>query len=280
MSSQRRGMSKRSKFVKPAHREILRGQVLASKRISTSFVRVTIGGADLNSFTPMGYDQWFRLFLPGKNGLRLPTTAGNLWFAQYMMMGKDSRPLVRNYTVRNFRSAGAGEFGDTAELDIDFLVHDDTSPAALWAIGATPGDEIGILDEGITYQATGSESRVLIVADDSGLPAVAGILRSAPSDLVADVVVEIEADDDRQELGAPAGVTVTWVQRAPGATPGARALEHVTSAPPAAGTGYAFLAGEQKLVAGARRHLVQHGIAKSDITFTGYWREGKAAGEF
>ena len=40
---------------------------------------------------------------------------------------------------------------------------------------------------------------------------------------------------------------------------------------------YAFVAGEQKLASGLRRHLVERGIAKADITFTGYWRFGKSA---
>ncbi|MFE3799810.1 siderophore-interacting protein, partial [Nocardia tengchongensis] len=72
-------MAKRTKHVKPEHREILTAEVLASKRISPHFVRVTLGGPGLAGFTAMGFDQWFRLFMPGRDGeLRLPTSATNL----------------------------------------------------------------------------------------------------------------------------------------------------------------------------------------------------------
>ena len=41
--------------------------------------------------------------------------------------------------------------------------------------------------------------------------------------------------------------------------------------------GYAYSAGEQALATGARRHLVrEHGMDKRRITFTGYWKLGKA----
>ncbi|WP_203139352.1 SIP domain-containing protein [Microbacterium sp. JZ31] len=38
----------------------------------------------------------------------------------------------------------------------------------------------------------------------------------------------------------------------------------------------AYLAGEQALVAAARRHLVSVGVPKQRISFTGYWRIGRA----
>ena len=109
-------MAKRSKYVKPAEPHILRAQVVASKQVSPNFIRVTVGGDDLNRFVPMGHDQWFRMFVkrPGQTELRLPTQTSKLWYAQYLMMGKDTRPTVRNYTVREFRPTGSGLFGTGA----------------------------------------------------------------------------------------------------------------------------------------------------------------------
>lgn len=275
-------MAKRTKHLKPEHREILTAEVLASKQISPNFVRVTLGGDGLAVFTAMGYDQWFRLFMPGRDGtLTLPTSASTLgWYAQYLMMGKDHRPLVRNYTVRDYRAAGFGEFGSTAELDIDFFTHDDDSPAAAWAKPATPGDKVGLLDEGATFQTPEHTEFALLVGDESALPGIAGSLRSAPRELKGAAFIEIPHADDAQDLGEPEGVQVNWVIRTDAkAEIGATVAAAVRAADlPGKGV-YAFVAGEQKLASGLRRHFVQdREIPKADITFTGYWRVGKAAG--
>ncbi|MDJ0112400.1 siderophore-interacting protein, partial [Rhodococcus erythropolis] len=99
-------MAKRAKFVKPASRSIVSAQVVANKRISPSFIRVTIAGEELSTIAPMGADQWFRMFIPqvGQSELRLPSAASNLWYAQYLLMSKDTRPVVRNYTIRAYRA--------------------------------------------------------------------------------------------------------------------------------------------------------------------------------
>ncbi|MFE3985493.1 siderophore-interacting protein [Nocardia tengchongensis] len=275
-------MAKRTKHVKPEHREILTAEVLASKRISPHFVRVTLGGPGLAGFTAMGFDQWFRLFMPGRDGeLRLPTSATNLgWYAQYLMMGKEHRPLARNYTVRDYRAAGFGEYGSTAEIDIDFAIHGDDTPAAAWANTATPGCKAGLLDEGITYQAPDHSDWSLLVGDESALPGIAGVLRSLPRDAKGAAYIEIPATEDAQELGEPAGVQVNWLVRTEThGEVGVLAAEAVRAADlPATGV-YAFVAGEQKLAAGVRRHLAQEReIPKADITFTGYWRVGKSQG--
>ncbi|MBF6333719.1 siderophore-interacting protein [Nocardia transvalensis] len=273
-------MAKRTKYVKPEERQILTAEILASKRISPNFVRVTIGGPGLAGFTPMGYDQWFRLFMPGRHGLRLPSAASNLWYAQYLMMGKEQRPVVRNYTVREFRPAGAGEYGETAEMDIDFAMHGDETPACGWASNATPGAQIGLLDEGIMYQAPQHSSYSLLAGDESALPAIAGVLRSAPRELRGAAFIEIVHPDDAQDLHEPEGVQVNWLLRTdPTAAVGSLALEAVRAAElPTQGV-YAFVAGEQKLASGLRRHLVNdRAIPKADVTFTGYWRVGRAQG--
>ena len=42
---------------------------------------------------------------------------------------------------------------------------------------------------------------------------------------------------------------------------------------------YAFIAGESELCKGLRRYLVNdRNVPKSHVNFTGYWRQGRAAG--
>ena len=260
---------------KPKDREILTAHVVATKQVSNNVVRVTVGGDELRKFTPLGFDQWFRLFLQGpeQDHLRAPTTAGNMWVVQYMMMSKGTRPIGRNYTVVEYRPAGSGVFGgDSPELDIDFVTHQG-GLASDWAQTTTPGADVALLDEGTTYEPAADAEWQLLVGDESAMPAILGILRSAPRDLRAEVYIELPDADDAQEVDAPVGANIHWLTREAGRTPGALALETVSAAALPQAPCYAFVAGQNKLATGLRRHLVHdRKVPKSHVTFTGYWR--------
>jgi len=261
---------------KPVDPHVLMLDVTGSERISPNVVRVTLGGEGLERFTPLGFDQWFRLFLPrpGQDTLKLPTRTSGLWYAQYLATAKPKRPFVRNYTVRGFRPGA---------LDIDFVVHVEpdgaSGPAATFALNAKPGDQVGLLDQGVGYNPRHDHDWTLLVADETGLPAVAGICASLPEDARGLAIVELPSLEDRQEFRVPAGVTLSWVARDGGhGVPGQLALEALRAAELPAGAVYAYLVGESALVTGGRRHLVeQHQVPKGNVDFIGYWRHGHAA---
>ncbi|MGH1562392.1 siderophore-interacting protein [Mumia sp. DW29H23] len=254
--------------------------VVGKERVSRSFVRVTLGRGDVADFVPLGYDQWFRLFLPVSDTslARVPAKLTTLSYLRFMAVSKTERPVLRNYTVRAYRPDGE----DGPEIDVDFVVHGDATegtagPAASWAQSCEPGDPVAILDEGRCFNPPEGTRELLLAADETGLPAVAGILASLEPGAVGRVVVEVPTADDRQDLVAPAGVDVVWVVRGDDrATPGEAALATVRALPAPAPQTYAWVVGESALVAGARRHWVQSGVPKADITFVGYWKAGRA----
>lgn len=272
-------MAKASELVKPERQQLIRLEVLRSERISPHFQRVTVGGGSIDRFTPMGWDQWFRMFIPteGETGLdQLPDRINLLGYLRYLRIDKGERPVLRNYTVRAFRP----DDGDGPELDIDFVLHgspDDgtAGPASTWAQTCRPGDPIGIVDEGIAFNPGRGTDHVLLLTDETGVPAVAGVLASLPDTATGTAILEVPSDEDRFDLPHPAGVEVRWLSRAAGEQPGHAALPALTSLSPAAGV-HAFLVGEQSLVQSARRHLVAAGVPKDRISFVGYWRKGAA----
>ncbi|PUB24541.1 NADPH-dependent ferric siderophore reductase [Promicromonospora sp. AC04] len=268
---------------------VVMAEVIKTKRITPNMMRVTLGGDELARFTATGYDQWFRLFLPraGQDMLRLPTRASGLWYAEYLTTPKARRPWVRNYTVRAARP-------DLNELDIDFVLHesgdeasDDSAhaagPGAGFAQAAEQGVRVGLLDQGVTYNPRHAHDWTLLVADESGLPAVAGICESLPDDARGIAVVEVPTAGDRQEFRTPSGVELRWVVRSdadPHAVPGQAALAELSGLDLARHDGavYAFAIGESSLATGARRHLVgERGVPKAHVDFVGYWRHGKAS---
>ena len=252
--------------------------VAGSERISPNVVRVTLGGDGLEKFTPAGFDQWFRLFLPrpGQDSLKLPTRTSGLWYAEYLATAKQKRPYVRNYTVRAYRP-------EQRELDVDFVVHlepDGTcGPAATFALNAKPGEQVGLLDQGIGYNPRNEHDWTLLVADETGLPAVAGICESLDEDARGVAIVELPSIEDRQEFRVPSGVQINWVPRdGAGGVPGQLALARLRAAQLPDGDVYAYLVGESALVTGGRRHLVeQKRVPKNNVDFIGYWRHGRAA---
>lgn len=277
---------------KPVDPHVVLAEVVNSKRITPSMMRVTLGGAELAQFTPAGYDQWFRLFLPrpGQDMLHLPTRTSGLWYAEYLTTPKARRPWVRNYTVRAARP-------DLNEIDIDFVLHAEepsgapadgtahhgSGPGAGFALTADRGMRVGILDQGVTYHPRHPHDWTLLVTDESGLPAVAGICEALPEHVRGLAVLEVPTAEDKQQFRSPPGVEVRWVVRSdvdPHVVPGQAALTELRGLDLAerGAEVYAFTVGESSLATGARRHLVNEcGVPKTHVDFVGYWRHGRSS---
>lgn len=254
-------------------------QVVRTERISPHVVRVTVGGEALRALPNLGFDQWFRLFLPrehGETSWNLPTKLDLVgYLLQYKRIPSQVRPILRNYTIREFRP-------EALELDIDFIVHGDPDApdagvANRWAQRARPGETVAFLDQGVGYRPAADTTEHLIVGDETGMPGIMGILRDLPRDARGLAVIEIPHPDDAQAVDAPNGMEVRWIVRTADRKPGAAALEIVRGFSPAdPATLTAYVVGEQELPTSARRHLVSVGVPKPRILFVGFWRLGRA----
>ncbi|MZD05861.1 SIP domain-containing protein, partial [Streptomyces sp. SID5785] len=204
-----------------------------------------------------------------------------LSYLKLLAAPKGVRPVLRNYTVRAHRPDGP----EGPELDVDFVLHGDpgdpgeenghaAGPAATWASTCSVGDSVVLVDEGIGFNRPDDLRSVVLVADESGLPALAGVLASLPDDITGTAVAEVPTPEDRQELIAPPGVEIVWVER--GTTgppvPGVAALERARSLPLPEVPFYGWVVGESGLATGLRRHWVAQGVPKDRIMFCGYWR--------
>ncbi|GAB3615588.1 siderophore-interacting protein [Okibacterium endophyticum] len=247
--------------------------VIRREQVTPNMTRVTFGGADLQRFEFKGFDQWFRLAIPVHDSDRLdrlPDRFGPGGLLKYLTIPKGARPVIRNYTVRDFRP-------DPAELDVDFFIHGDDGVAGPWAASVASGSEAALVDQGRGWKAVRADWN-LLVSDESGLPAVAGILRDMPRDATGHALIELFDPRDRQPLDPPPGMTVHWVERDAGSRPGSAVLPALGDLTFPAGDVYAFAVGESAVATGARRHLVtERGVQKGNITFSGYWRHGRAA---
>lgn len=269
--------------VKPASAELIPLTVLHAERLSPAWMRVTLGGGGIERFTPMGYDQWFRLFLPvgGEEGLeRAPVKANKVFgYLRFLRIPDGERPVMRNYTVRAHRPAVGGR---GAEIDVDFVLHGSAAagtagPASRWAETCRPGEHVLIIDEGLSFNPARGEERVVLVGDETALPAIASICASLPATATGTAIIEVPSAADALEFRHPDGVTVRWLPRTDAAVPGRLALDALRETPLPQAPFHAYIAGEQSLASGGRRLLVgERGVDKRQVSFIGYWKAGAA----
>ncbi|MET0991371.1 MAG: siderophore-interacting protein [Lacisediminihabitans sp.] len=261
--------------------------VARTARPSSSFVRITLTTDDARfaqTFEALGHDQWFRLFMPIDGVLELPYGDAEGWYSRWLEMDERVRGVIRNYTVREARRVEAGW-----ELDVDFVVH--RSPldssgrggevegvAAQWALGAQPGDTAGFLAQACIFDPDNGASHVVVIADESGVPAAEGISASLASDVRSTFVLEVPHGDDPRSLATDDRSTLHWLVRDDDALqPGSVILEHLDGIELPTES-YIYIVGEAAFVLAARASLLGRGIPKAQIRTCAYWRRGRRPG--
>ncbi|MFE4950467.1 siderophore-interacting protein [Leifsonia sp. NPDC056665] len=293
---------------RPAYRPY-RAEVLAIRRLSPGFARVSLGCDDFETFGTERLDQRIKLVFPLPDGSFSPLDAGD-WYGQWRALPEHLRNPFRTYTVRDVDP-------HERRVDVDFVVHGDGGPAARWLASAAQGDELVVIGPdalsphsgvGIDWRP-GEATELLLAGDETAAPAIASILEALPPTRRAHAFIEVPTAADALPLRIGRNVEVTWVARdggehgcallpavtgwlaahpdvvAAAAAGRAQRLEDVDvdadilwdSPEEAAGGFYAWIAGESGVVKTLRRLLVRgHGIDRGRVAFMGYWRLGRA----
>ncbi|MFD8272300.1 siderophore-interacting protein [Streptomyces flaveolus] len=263
-------------------------QVVRTRRLGPSLTRVTFAGPDLAAFRSDGRDQSLSLFLPhpGQTEPAVPVGLGDGWWQGWHELPDDVRAVMRSYTLRDLRRDA---FGDTDEIDIDFVLHGvgpgaavQAGPASRWAARATAGDRVLLLgpavadNRAIRFRPPEDTDLVVVWGDETALPAASAVVESLPAGTRARVWLEVPHAADVQELTTAADAEITWLVRDEAENPADLALTALRAAPlPSARHPYAWIAGESGCVKRLRRHFVgERGIDRRRVTFVGYWRQG------
>jgi NADPH-dependent ferric siderophore reductase len=296
-------------------------EVVRVDRLSPSFVRFELGGACLADFGVDGplYDQRIKLVFPGVPGGPVPSFEGadDSWYDNWIKRPVEERGHMRTYTIRDVRGEGV----DT-RLVVDIVVHPDDhgapGPGCAWAANASVGDRLVVIAPrrgqfygGIEFEP-GTARRLLLVGDETAVPAICAVLGHLRHDAVGAVFMEVPTAADVLSVQHPEGIEVVWLARddnAHGERLHQAVLEHlgvggVSIEEPeevdpdlwetpsysssgeevdvaATGVGhdlddiYAWIAGESGVVTALRRVLVKDlGVDRRQVAFMGYWRCG------
>ena len=251
---------------------VFRAEVVGVRPLSPGLSRITFGGPGLADFlsTEVG-DEYLRVFFPHTDDRQLvnlpfPTDNGGWDFAE----GSQPAPM-RTYTVRAARP-------DTGEVDIDFVIHDG-GVAAAWALRATPGDVVGLNAPNGLYDPPDDLTRQLLIADQTGLPAVCRLLENTPAGIRTKVLLEVPDAEHRLQLPEveDSEVEVVWSLGGNGHGPSRLAELLKAALGPselAAGLpgGYVWVAGETKCLRDVRRFLRRdNGLPATRYKVIGYW---------
>ncbi|MGW0609569.1 siderophore-interacting protein [Streptomyces sp. NPDC002788] len=260
-------------------------QVVRTRRLGPSLVRVTFAGPDLHAFHSDGRDQSLSLFLPhpGQPEPVVPLELGDGWWQGWRELPDDVQAVMRSYTLRALRR-------DPDEIDVDFALHGiepgadvQAGPASRWAAGAAAGDRVLLLgpavadNRAIRFRPPEDTDLVVVWGDETALPAASAIVESLPAGTRARVWLEVPHAGDIQDLPTEADAEITWLVREErGAAGSPMTLDALREARfPAAERPYVWIAGESGCVKELRRHFVrERGIDRRRVTFVGYWRRG------
>jgi NADPH-dependent ferric siderophore reductase len=239
--------------------------VAAIHPITPRMIRVTVTGPGLHDFATAGPDQHLKLILPrGTAPLRVPDPTRSA-LQQWRELPDDVRPFLRTYTVRAARPA-------QRELDVDVALHDVDTVTMRWIRRVRPGDGLALFGVRGEFDPPPGTDRLLLIADETGVPALAAILEAHP-EMPADAIAEVEDAGDIVPLGLPPHQRIVWVTRDGRRSPGdpAGLLAALADGARPAGELYAWAAGETGAVAALRARLA--GIPFEAV---GYWRIGSA----
>lgn len=236
------------------------------EKLSRSMVRIVLTGPELEGFVSLGFDDHVKMFFaqPGETEPSLPVIGPNgIEFPKGAL-----RPLARDYTPRSFDA-------EKGELAIDFATHHD-GPASNWAKAAKVGDKAWIAGPRGSFTVPFTYDWHLLIADDTGLPALARRLEEMPEGTRVVALIEVETDADRLELTTKADASIVWVtQKTENGTDHDALASALRKLELPKGDFFSWVACESKTAKEVRALLVEELGANPKWTrASGYWRRG------
>ena len=229
------------KLVQRVRHELHRRELVVDSvtPLGEHFVSVTFGGAALDGFVSLGFDDHVKF-----------------------MLGDGDDQVRRDYTPRSYDA-------QSRQLTIEFALHGEGA-ASDWARQAAPGQPATIGGPKGSMIVPLDFDWHLFLADVTGLPAIRRRLEELPSGTRAIVVAQVAASD-RILPATQAQLEVHWADDADALVAAVRALTMP------AGEGYAWGGGEGSMMRRVRDVLVdEKALPKEAMRISAYWKLGAA----
>ena len=237
----------------PAFRRVL---VDGIADLSPHLRRITFRGSELEGLAVAQPAASVRLLLPSRGEATVEIPA---WNGNEVLLPDGTRPLIRTFTPRHLRTA-------PWELDIEIVLHGDAG-ASGWAANAAPGDVAAVSGTGRGYEIDPGSMPLVLLGDETAIPAIAQLIEWADVPVVAHV--EVARRDARLNL------PVQWHDLDPGEQIGS-ALVGAVAAMEIGDRTRIWAAGEAAAMQRIRKLLAARGVDRAKTTIRGYWKAGRA----
>ncbi|MBT0721767.1 siderophore-interacting protein [Rosenbergiella collisarenosi] len=154
-------------------------QLKRREMLSPSLLRCVFTGKDIREIKHEAPDQRIKLLLAEHPECqKLPVTED--WYSTFLAIPKAQRPTMRTYTLRHLDTT-------QQELWVDVVLHGDSGPASRWAQRAqvdsplqvvVPNAQAATTSGGFEWFENPTLQEVLLIADETALPAAMGILEN------------------------------------------------------------------------------------------------------
>lgn len=243
-------------------------QVARTTRLSPNYVEITVRGG-LDRFVSKGLDDFVYVLLPPAGRSDLTIGVDFRWTAYYEMSDEE-RPVGAYYTVRRIRP-------EREEIDIEVFLHEDVGSVSGWAARCGADAPLALWGPRTAWAPPPATDEWFLVADETGLPAVARMIESAPVGLHVRAFVEVPTADDARDLGPD----VTWLPRN-----GRRAgqttqlLDAVRATKFTGASPYVWGGGESRAMTAIRKLVRnEHGLPREQVSLVAYWRHAAHAAD-
>lgn len=201
----------------PAYR-LFNVELKRREQLSPALTRFVFGGPEVAEMKTLAADQRIKIFFPDASGQPPSLPGGSEWYQAYRSVEPARRPPMRTYTIRALRA-------EQEEVDVEFVLHGENGPASAWATHARIGDRLQLAapnrqygDDpgGYEWKPPAGVRHILLIADETALPAVAGILEELAGEAeppVVEAFLEVPGEADILDLPAIPAARLHWLPR-------------------------------------------------------------------
>jgi NADPH-dependent ferric siderophore reductase len=241
--------------------------VVDRRELSPRMLGLTLEGECLRSFAVPQPAMSLRVVVPWPDAeLELPEWNGNEF-----LLADGTRPALRTFTpLRPDPDAG--------RLDLEIVRHPGGA-VSQWAEGVDLGARAAISGPGAGYDYPDDATTLMVLGDETAMPAIRQLIAMAPTHLRLDVRVETTCAEARLDLGARRTDRVTWYETPPESSPGQRLAAYVRTMDAVPDRIDLWAAGEASAVQAIRNHLFKTlGLERNRAVVRGYWKPARADG--
>ncbi|MHC5309353.1 siderophore-interacting protein [Myroides sp. LJL116] len=240
--------------------------------ITPHYIRLTLTHPEVDQFkeTTIGVNN--KIFLAPKGCSTIEFGQMDPQTKKVVHQDPSKAAIMRTYTHRGIDL-------DKKEIIIDFVAHGSDSPASDFAINAPIGAPLGVAMGVVKKELYPQANWYVLAGDATAIPVLGAILESLPSNVKADVILEVESLEDIQTLNHQCQAEITWlINPTPGVnTQLIQKVKDIVDNKNHQESKFGYLASEMQSIKALRHYFrKEKGWSANELYAYSYWKYGNA----